>query len=146
MNFKKLQIKPYIVQTLNSSKELEMLQALVIDRTSPLYAEFLGDFEFFDDMQGHDIDDFSSFIFTDDRSMRKYARLLELVGYHVRILDASQMLFEDNIDLSSAGDEMRDTVKEYIITHFTTDDVLDKMLKGSELTEIDHRILESVIL
>lgn len=134
-------IHPYFIQALNSPEEVKQITENLPNSNDPRFSEFKGNFDFLDEVQGVDIDDYQTMIFTDQESLRKFLRYSELLGYKYKIGRADKKLFKNQLDLSNGGQSLKEIVREFIIKHFNINDVLDKMNEGFKLTEYDYHIL-----
>lgn len=136
-------INPYFIKALNSPEEIKLIEngpAADDER----YAEFGGNFDFLDEICGIDIDDYQTMVFADELTMQKFLRFSEISGYKYKVYRADKMIFQNMLDLSKAGQDLKDRVREFILRHFNVNDVLDKMNEGLKLTEYDYQILKSV--
>jgi hypothetical protein len=136
-------IHPYFIQALNSPEEVKLISENLPDANDPRFKEFKGNFDFLDEVRGIDIDDFQTMVFADEESLRKFLRYSELIGYKYKVGRADKKLFKNQLDLSKAGQSLKEIIYEFITKHFNINDVLDKMNEGCQLTELDYKILKS---
>lgn len=136
-------IHPYLIKALNTPEEIKEITENLIPASDPRFSEFNNNFDFLEDIQGIDIDDTKTMIFTDNESLRKFLTYSSILGYKYKVIRADEKLFRNQLDMSNAGQHLKDMIHEFITKHFSINDVLDKMNEGLQLTEYDFQILKS---
>jgi len=74
----------------------------------------------------------------DEFMLSKTIAVTSNLGYKMVVQDVTSDFFNGKMPIP---EEIKETVQEYITQHFDVNDVLDKMLDGYELSEVDKLIL-----
>lgn len=91
-----------------------------------------------------DINNYNSLFFStknDKELILKYFNHHELI---CKINLADTLIFENSIAINHLPKIFKSYVEQYILNRYTKNDVLDKMNRGLELTNIDKKILKSI--
>lgn len=136
-------VKPYFIKILNNESEL----LAIYEKSANI--KHLKEFEKFqnfdiDDILGYDIDDFNTIVICTNDEIANLKEFSNLLGYKYKIIEASDMLFYNKLNISKADDTFKLLIEKYLINTYDIDNVLDKKLAGIELNYIDLKILKKL--
>lgn len=149
--------KPYLIKIHNSEEEYKALK-VNFDIQKPL--AFLdeitvgltksGDGKLASNITSFDITPQLEFSLIDDSVIDKMKTALIDFGFEITIIDATEDLLHNKIDLTNASEFTRHCINKFYIKTFDSDDILDKInylkIGFESLTELDKSIINKKTL